>query len=813
MSDNPQLRRELGFWDALTIGAGTMIGAGIFLLAGVALELTGPAAIFAYLFAGVVCMITAMCTAELATGMSTSGGDYYFVSRSMGPAFGAISGIGIWLSLTFAISFYLFGLGEYLARMLPVTPFVGALLGGVLITVLNVIGAKISGRAQVVIVLILMLILGGFAVSGLFFIDTANYAPFFPFGTAPILSTTGLVFVSFLGFVKIAAVAEEIQDPGRNLPRALIGSVGIVTVLYVVILLVIAGMFPQTVIGEVRDPLTAAARRILGSPGGMAIIFAGLLATLSSANASIMSASRINLAMARDGMITNWFSKIHRTLLTPHRAILVTSTLALCFLFVESLEDLAKFASVLQLYSYAALNIGCVILRGAGPAWYRPSYRAPGFPLLPLLAAACCIGIIFSSGGLAIAAVISLILFSLSWYFLRARSRVAIEHAGPHFRSRFKQLGLRVFFLPVAHYRSVGREGAAVAELATPRIRPIEVSGARKVVVALGNPKHEADLLRLARQIATGREQGGEVTGIHFVSVPLQTPLTTARGQFEDRQAPGIERTIEKLAAQVKRDAEGIERRSARPITETRISAASDVAHDIFQSIAAEPVRQEADLLLLGWQGGLSVGRIYQSPLQRVMTDVRSDLAVLRDRGLERVRSILLPWGGGPHAQLGLEIAVRIAETTGARVDLLRIVRPDVDLEEEKAAVWAMVASLVGESDALHILTEASDEVLAGVDAALERDYDLVIIGASRESRLRQVVFGSLPDRIADRARCSVLLVRHHLPAHWSGDLGDRVKSWRERIGWTTSARTVEVEGTEQSIESDSAEPDGSLPR
>ncbi|WP_340104551.1 APC family permease [Rhodohalobacter sp. 8-1] len=130
-----ELRRELGFWDALTIGAGTMIGAGIFLLAGVALEMSGPAAIFAYILSGIVCMIAASSATELATGIPTSGGDYFFVSRSLGPAFGAISGVGIWLSLTFAIAFYLFGMGEYLSQFLPVTAFWGAFIGGVLLTI------------------------------------------------------------------------------------------------------------------------------------------------------------------------------------------------------------------------------------------------------------------------------------------------------------------------------------------------------------------------------------------------------------------------------------------------------------------------------------------------------------------------------------------------------------------------------------------------------------------------------------------------------------------------------------------------------
>jgi amino acid transporter len=225
------LRRELGFWAALTIGAGTMIGAGIFLLSGIAITMAGPAAIFSYLIAGVVCIITAASAAELATGMPTSGGDYFFVSRSLGPAFGAISGVGIWLSLTFAIAFYLVGMGEYLHEFLPIAPIWGAVAGGILLTVLNIVGAKESGGTQVVVVLTLIVILGIYAIAGAFNVDPANWDPFFPNGVSPVFAATALVFISFLGFVKIAAVSEEIKEPSKNLPRALIGSVALVTVL------------------------------------------------------------------------------------------------------------------------------------------------------------------------------------------------------------------------------------------------------------------------------------------------------------------------------------------------------------------------------------------------------------------------------------------------------------------------------------------------------------------------------------------------------------------------------------------------------
>ncbi len=159
--------------------------------------------------------------------------------------FGAISGIGIWLSLTFAIAFYLVGLGEYITQLFEamagrfdalamldgVSIAVAAAVGGILLVILNLLGAKSAGRTQVYVVLVLIAILAVFAIGGLFHLEPPNFTPFFPEGTSPIFSTTALVFVSFLGFVKIAAVSEEIENPAVNLPRALIGSVAIVTAL------------------------------------------------------------------------------------------------------------------------------------------------------------------------------------------------------------------------------------------------------------------------------------------------------------------------------------------------------------------------------------------------------------------------------------------------------------------------------------------------------------------------------------------------------------------------------------------------------
>lgn len=144
--------------------------------------------------------------------------------------------------------------------------------------------------------------------------------------------------------------------------------------------------------------------------------------------------------------------------------------------------------------------------------------------------------------------------------------------------------------------------------------------------------------------------------------------------------------------------------------------------------------------------------------------------------------------GWGLHAQLGLEVALRVARTTGATVNLLRVVRPDVNAEQETAALADTVADLVGSDNNVRYLVQTSESVTEGIDAAMaEADYDFVIIGASREWSLRQVLFGSIPDVVADRAGCSVLMVRRYVPDTLSTRAAEGVKRLKESVGLTTS--------------------------
>ncbi len=778
MQESSELQRDLGFWSALTIGAGTMIGAGIFLLAGRAIEAAGPGASVSYIVAGVVCLLTAASAAELATGMPTSGGDYYFVSRSLGAAMGAISGVGIWLSLTVAIAFYLVGTGEFLAQVSPVPEVAGALAGAVLLLVLNVVGAKFSGSVQVAIVLALMVILGIFVVGGILQAEVANLSPFLPEGGGAVLSTTALVFVSFLGFVKIAAVAEEIKEPEKNLPRALIGSVALVTVLYVLIVLVVAGVFTQATIRDIPDPLTRTARLAFGGAGATGIIVAGLFATLSSANASILAASRINLAMSRDGLFPEKLAKINARFITPLRAIVLTSALAgVLIVALPNIEELAKIASSLQLYSYAAINVGAVALRASDPPWYMPTFRVPLSPLPQTLGALGCLAIIGFSGTTAQLAVAGLIVVSLLWYFVR-RKGVDFESAVGLLRLRWSQLGLRALFSPPT--RAEVQAEAPVA----PMERIAGIEDPRRVAVAMANPNTERPLLRLGRLIATGSKAPGEIFALRLIKVPRQTPLR------ELGTRTGLITKAGASLAEAIADLPAVPEPSKRPVAQTTAEIIIEPAHDIGVGLVEESVRHRADLLVLGWHGGFSLGRISDSPVRRVVGGLPADFAVLNDRGLADLDRILLPWGGGPHARLGLELALRIAGATGGKVDLLRAVRESVNPEQEAATVRKAIEPLASQVDTpIEVLVRPSEDVVSTiVGTAREGDYDLLIIGASGESGLRTVLFGTIPDIVADRAPCSVLLVRRYVPGHWAYRTSQGFRRLRERVGLSSSA-------------------------
>ncbi|MBZ6494147.1 APC family permease [Natrinema longum] len=401
ITDDAELERTLGLSGGLAIGIGTMIGAGIFVFPGLAAGEAGPAAAASFAVGALVALLVALPTSELATAMPKSGGGYYYISRGLGTLAGTVVGLSLWFGLVFATAFYLVGFGYYAVDTLAelgvavgdglVIPL--ALLFGAGFTVLNVTGTENAAKLQNGIVALLLSILvvflgyGGLDAVGLVGESTAP-EQFAPFGTLPILTTAALVFTSYLGFAQVATVAGEMKDPGRNLPLAMVGSVVIVGVLYVVTVFVATSAFGSEQLSEFGETaMVEVGRHYLGAAGAFAIVFGGLLATMSSANASVLSTSRAIYAVSKDALLPRRASHINLRYGTPHVALGMAGGPILLLVATGRVELLAEVASFLHLVMYGLICVALLAVRRDEPEWYDPDFRVPGYPAVPILGA------------------------------------------------------------------------------------------------------------------------------------------------------------------------------------------------------------------------------------------------------------------------------------------------------------------------------------------------------------------------------------------------------------------------------------------
>ncbi|MEF8831059.1 MAG: amino acid permease, partial [Halobacteriales archaeon] len=668
--------------------------------------------------------------------MPRSGGAYYYVNHALGPLFGSVAGWANWIGLAFASAFYMFGFGQYMTAIFGVEGTLSfgplgaitfakviALAGAAFFTAVNYVGAKETGRLQNVIVVLLVAILTVFTVLGGLRADPANLPP--GKGLTPLMTTTGLIFVSYLGFVQITSVAEEIKQPGKNLPRAVIGSVVIVTVIYALSLIVMSAAVPEGFIAEVSlrgdIAVVEVGRRLQGGLMTGALLFGGLLATASSANASILASSRINFAMGRDALVAPALNEIHERFGTPYRSIAVTGGLILLFLLVGDLELLASVGSALHLLIYGLLNVALIVMRQADPEDYQPSFRVPFYPAVPVVGALASFALIRFIAPQATILSFLLAAGAVGWYLVYARGRTE------------KQGILGEYVLD----RSEVMPEAAVSAAAA--VQPD--GGEYRVTVALANPEHETELISLASAVAASR--GGTVDAVHVVTVPDQTELSYARehvGEF----ATGSEELLER--ARVDAETFGIDVETHTVFSHRAFEAVFDVARE-----------HDSDLLVMGWgpDSHGSPGRA-ESALDELAGDSPCDVAVFKDRGFDPSR-ILVPTAGGPDSDLSAALASALRSEYDSQVTLLHVAE-DREAGEAFLADWA----------ADHGLSEAEFRVESGdVETAIERaaaDSTLLVLGATEEGLLERLLTGSMVVDVVDDVETSVLLAEKRHP-------------------------------------------------
>ncbi len=707
-----RLGRSLGFFQTFAIGTGTMIGAGIFILPGIAISTAGPAAILSFLLGGIISMATAISMAELATGMPRAGGSYYFISRSMGAAFGAVIGLGAWLALVFKGSFALIGLADYLFVLIPIPLMVTAIAAGLLLLFINYRGARSSGSLQNVIVIFLLLILTVFIVKGLFMFDPDKFAPFMPYGYDSVFATTGLIFISYLGITQLAAISEEVKEPSKNLPRALIASVGVVTLIYVGVMVVVSGALTLEQSISTFTPLVDVAIMMDGDRGKILIVIAGLLATVSTANAAILSSSRFPFAMSRDDLVPQWFIKIHEKHETPHHAILVTGFVMILLLLLFNVEQLAKLGSTFNILIFVLINSAVIILRNRSLDEYKPAFRDPFFPYTQIMGIIFSLALLPTMGMLSMIFAVFVIFTGLTWYKYYGKGKAFPKYD--------------IFDVLENNIQPV----------------PLRASSKIKILVPIANPKHEQDLLYLADNL------GDEIIGLNVIKVPEQTSLTAAREAFHENRL-----MMDVLLK------DGFEKFPIIVGHEREYIVAFD--HSIPNSIMEQAEIEDVDFIIIGWH---EINRFHPSlgtVANQVLSFANNNIVVLNGYLPRKINRIVVAYNGKENSRYGLHLARRLSRSTGAPLHLLRVIKPHLK-EDIKAAILDDLEEVTGDTS-LATVNSHTEEHFSAENAILKFlcEDDLLIIGDSSR-RFKFSLLGNLPYVLAKGYKGPVLIIKKH---------------------------------------------------
>lgn len=738
MSETTQeLERDLGLYAVFAVATGAMIGSGIFILPGLAMAESGPAVILAFAIAGVLVLPAAVSIAELGTAMPEAGGDYIFIERGLGPGAGTIAGLGTWLMLMFKGALALVGgmfyveavraLPTYTVElpgvlhpiaatvMLPGVEILAITIGVILIAV-NLIGVKQTGGLQLIMVAVMLLIMAGFVVLTIGSVEGEQYGGFFAEGTTGLLSGTAMVLISYGGVTKVAAVAEEIENPGRNLPLGLLASLLFTTALYALIVFVLVGVVDAEALAGSETPMVDAVEPFYGFAAVVLIVLAAMLALISTANAGILTASRYPFALSRDRLLPAFFGSVNQRLHTPVVAILITGGAMLVIILLLPVEEIAKTAGAFQIIVYILVNVALIAFRIRNPVWYEPDFVAPAYPWVQLFGVASGIGILTQMDTLPLVGGVGFVILGTIWYLVYGRERVDRE----------------------------GVIGEAVAETIEP------AAGEDKpyrIVVPIANAETQRQWIWLAAAIASDREEA-EIIPVNVVTVPEQTSLA----QDVEFEAERIERQNELLAVAEEAAAE----------LEVGVRTHAMVARDVSDAILHVIEDEHADLALIGWHGGrrhprFAIGSIIDPIVERAPCEV-----VLAKGGTNRVGRAVTFVGAGPYSPVAIRRAWSLVNSEPeATLSLVHIADP-----EDEHGTRAGMETIEEAASAAGLEPDAYEaEVVAGTDVeetmiAVAAEYDTVSIGASRTTHIEQALFGSLPESVGERVSGTVLIVR-----------------------------------------------------
>ncbi len=733
------LERTLGLHHVVAISLGAMLGSGVFVLPGLAAAKTGPSVWMAYLLAGICVLPAALAKSEMATAMPTSGGTYVYVDRTFGPLAGTISGLGLWLSFLLKSSFALVGFGAYLGALgiediVPLEPMAIAIL--VVIVFLNIAGVRKVGKIMTWVV--------GTAVTGLVILasgshvvgDAVDAGPFLSDGMGGFLGATAFVFVSYAGVTKVAAIAEEVRDPERNLPAGILISLVTAAALYASVVFALVEFVPLDELTNPNKPnlrpIHTLAETIGGRWVGLGFAVLGVVTMLSMANAGVLAASRFPYAMARDHLLPASLARVSERFGTPTVAIVATALpMAVAILFFPIVK-IAKLASLFQILIFAVENVALIVLRESASTWYRPSFRTPLYPALPLLGVAASMVLLAVLGLTSVWATLAIVVPGALLYSAFGRKRT--DRTGV-----VTKLAARTGVVEDAADEEHGHDRAAVA------------------VALMGWERSPEALVDVGAALADGRE----IEVVRLNELPAQMPLSSGDAH------PAVVRSLRRRIRAMARE------------RELDLHFDAVVTHDLVHTAHDITTRFACEWLVIAWRGRRARYRFFfTSPLGWLVNHLDSNLAIFRDAGVRYIRKILVYAEPGPDDALVVSTADHLAALHGARLTFVRYLSPAAAADEAigRMAYLEQLGGLCEQpSDAL--LVRGDDRIRSLIE--LTASFDLMVTGAPPWNSTIEQFRGTDKERIIEEAACSVLMLKtppgrtHRVPAEPTASHGD----------------------------------------
>ena len=720
-----KLDRELGLFSVFAISTGAMLGPGLFVLPGLAYRIGGPATILAYAFAGLLVIPAALSMAEMATALPDSGGPYLFLDRSLGPLAGTITGLGTWISLILKSAFSLIGLGAYFLFFtdLPVAydKQVALVIGLFLIT-LNVFGAKKAGQVQTVLVIVTMFVLIDFVGWGSIEVEKANYHPFFGKGAFPFFAATAFVFVSYAGIAKVVSVAEEIQNPSRNIPWGISLSLVVCVLIYTLVVYVGVGVVPPDQLGQTElklMPLVQAGDQ-LGGYWGMEIM-AGIavLALASMANAGLMAASRFPLPLSRDGILPRVLGTISSSFSTPYISILLTGTILLLLLALPVVK-LAKLASAFLLMVFGLVNLAVIIFRESEIEWYQPDFAAPFYPFLQMAGFVICLALIPLMGWFPLGGAIGLVAGCVLWYYVYARSRV--DREGAFFRTGANDEEIQLFR----------------------KARSKDQASRESVIVPFFGLK-DRDMLHVERRIRLAAalcDQGERLDVVDFVEVPEQSFLSGFDPEPDEFE--GLEQRVDMMRNEISNE----------------IHLDQVVTHSSRGALRNYVEEEHPHWVVFDWQEP-SAWSILIGTRKWWLDDFPCDTLFFRDREKPDLEDIIVLTEPGSFDGEVVYAADHIARYFDGQITfmnpMVRYSRRAVEFVDSYQTELQKMCERPSQA-----LTVSPDE---WEDAVLERaeEADLILVGGLSDRSFDGFNSESRANEIIEKVECSVARVRSNL--------------------------------------------------